>query len=250
MTCTSWRDRIERYADGEGSAEEMSAVADHLRGCAACAADVASRLVLKGAIRSAGRRYTPSPALRARVQRELDARTSRSWTASWMPWLAAAAAVGVMALVFVRGWSVSRQDRVFAELTDLHVATLASPTPVDVVSTDRHTVKPWFQGKIPFTFDLPELSRSPFSLEGGRVAYLEQSPGAGLLYRIGEHRISVFIFQERSGGVLAVGDGRSRRLTFNVESWSEGGLCYYVVGDVEESRIHELSELLKAASRS
>lgn len=250
MACASWRDRTERYADGEGSAEEMSAVADHLRGCAACASEVAGRLRLKSAVRSAGKRYSPSLALRKRVEKEIGARAPRTWTSAWMPWLVATAAVGVVALVFVRGWSSYRQDRTFAELTDLHVATLASPTPVDVVSTDRHTVKPWFQGKIPFTFNLPELSGSPFSLEGGRVAYLEQSPGAELLYRIGDHRISVFVFQERERSALAAGEGRSRRLTFNVETWAEDGLRYYVIGDVEASHIHELSALLKSAERS
>ena len=63
-----------------------------------------------------------------------------------------------------------------SELVDLHVATLASSNPIDVVSSDRHTVKPWFEGKIPFTFNLPELQNSPFTLVGGRVSYLNQSP--------------------------------------------------------------------------
>ncbi len=61
------------------------------------------------------------------------------------------------------------RDHVFSEIADLHVATLASSSPVDVISSDRHTVKPWFQGKIPFAFDLPELQNSDFSLLGGRM---------------------------------------------------------------------------------
>ncbi len=65
--------------------------------------------------------------------------------------------VAVVFLVLVYRSSSVRQDQALAELADLHVATMASGTPVDVVSTDRHTVKPWFQGKIPFTFNLPEL---------------------------------------------------------------------------------------------
>ena len=84
-----------------------------------------------------------------------------------------------------------------SELADLHVATLASANPVDVVSTDRHTVKPWFAGRIPFTFNLPELQDSPFTLVGGKVSYLNQSPGAELIYRVRQHQISVFIFQEK-----------------------------------------------------
>ena len=92
----------------------------------------------------------------------------------------------------------SGRDQVFSEIADLHVATLASSSPVDVISTDRHTVKPWFQGKIPFAFDLPELQNSEFSLLGGRMTYLDQTPGAHLIYDVRKHHISVFVFQERS----------------------------------------------------
>ena len=78
------------------------------------------------------------------------------------------------------------------------MATLASASPVDVISADRHTVKPWFQGKIPFAFNLPELQNSEFSLLGGRMTYLDQTPGAHLIYDVRKHHISVFIFQEQS----------------------------------------------------
>src|SRR5579863_78943 len=118
-------------------------------------------------------------------------------------WMVATAMIAILA---VSGLIIARVERihtrhgqqVFGELVDQHVATLASLSPVDVVSTDRHTVKPWFQGRIPFTFDLPELQNSEFSLLGGRMAYLEQTPGAQLIYKIRKHEISVFVFQEQS----------------------------------------------------
>ena len=90
----------------------------------------------------------------------------------------------------------SARNHLFSEVADLHVATLASSSPVDVVSTDRHTVKPWFQGRIPFAFNLPELQNTDFTLLGGRVTYLDQVPGAQLIYDIRKHHISVFIFPE------------------------------------------------------
>ncbi len=74
--------------------------------------------------------------------------------------------------------SASHQQHTYSELADLHVTALASANPVDVVSSDRHTVKPWFEGKIPFTFNLPELQDSELTLVGGRIAYLGQSPGS------------------------------------------------------------------------
>ena len=121
-------------------------------------------------------------------------------------------------------------------------------SPVDVVSTDRHTVKPWFQGKVPFTFNLPELGNSNFTLPGGRVTYLQQTPGAHLIFQVRKHEISVFIFQDRpetGRGMAALS-----RLSFNVATWQEGGLRYYVVGDASREDINALVELLKAAGRA
>jgi len=134
-----------------------------------------------------------------------------------------------------------------SELTDLHVATLASSNPVDVVSTDRHTVKPWFAGKIPFTFNLPELQDSPFVLVGGKVSYLDQSPGAELIFRVRQHQISVFIFQERGLREIRGNEAVRTALSFEVRSWAHNGLRYFVIGDASGQDLDTLSELIKAA---
>jgi len=138
-----------------------------------------------------------------------------------------------------------RKSQVVSELVDLHVATLASSTPVDVVSTDRHTVKPWFAGKIPFTFNLPELQGSPFELVGGRVSYLEQSAGAELIFRVRKHQISAFIFQDRAvpPDFPASADARS----FHLESWKQGDLRYFVIGDASAEDLRALRNLLENA---
>ena len=141
----------------------------------------------------------------------------------------------------------SRRERVYSELTDLHVSTLASASPVDVVSTDRHTVKPWFQGKIPFSFNLPDFQGTDFTLLGGRVTYLAQSPGAHLIYRIRQHEISVFIFQDRGNETAALASAPISMLSFTVESWTKNGLRYFVVGDVRAQDIESLSRLLRDA---
>ena len=91
-----------------------------------------------------------------------------------------------------------RQRSLYSEIVDLHVGSLASSSPVDVTSTDRHTVKPWFQGLIPFAFNLPELQDTEYCLLGGRMTYLDQMPGAHLIYDVRGHHISVFVLQERS----------------------------------------------------
>jgi anti-sigma factor RsiW len=158
--------------------------------------------------------------------------------------------VGVVSLSLNRDrWSQQHrgEQRLMSELADLHVATLASSNPVDVVSTDRHTVKPWFAGKIPFTFNLPELQDSPFSLAGGKVSYLNQSPGAELIFRVRQHQISVFIFQEQALGNVRPDDTLQTALSFNVRNWSHNGLRYFVIGDASPQDLDKLSALMKAA---
>jgi anti-sigma factor RsiW len=107
-------------------------------------------------------------------------------------------------------------------------------------------VKPWFQGKIPFSFDLPELQGTEFSLLGGRMTYLDQAPGAHLVYQIRKHEISVFIFQEALlPGHLPESASATKRLSFNVATWSQSGLRYFVVGDASASDIDGLARLLR-----
>ena len=221
----------------------------HVRSCPSCSADALARIQLKRAIQAAGRRYTPSAEFRKRMQRKIAAQPQRTFAPAWA--LAAAAAIILVAGALTSTYLGTRsaRDQVFSEIADLHVATLASSYPVDVVSTDRHTVKPWFQGKIPFAFNLPELQNSEFTLLGGRMTYLDQAPGAHLIYDLRKHHISVFVFQERSLPAKLEGNSVSpRQQPFNLETWSQGGLRYFVIGDASVADIDSLAKLFKAAS--
>ena len=244
-----WTAKLDTYLDGELPANEMRELDAHLRGCSPCAADVLSRLQMKRAVHSAGMRYRPSADFREHVRKSIAAKRRQSPIRMWAGAGLAVAMlllVGFVSLVFRQG-QIGRQQT-FSELADLHVATLASANPVDVISTDRHTVKPWFQGKIPFTFNLPELQGSEFTLLGGRVAYLGQSPGAELIYQIRKHQISVFIFQDRgTAGDLGSSAQSSKDLSFNIESWNQGGLRYFVIGDASGDDIRKLADMLKKA---
>jgi anti-sigma factor RsiW len=134
-----------------------------------------------------------------------------------------------------------------AQLIDQHVTTLASVNPIDVVSEDRHTVKPWYQGRLPFTFNLPELAKdSPFKLLGGKLIYAQHAPGAELLYQVRQHKISVFIFQARD----VHGEPSAGGQTFVVNGWQQGGLQYYVVTDAAKEDAERLRSLLEEANRS
>jgi anti-sigma factor RsiW len=251
MACQLWAEKLDAYADGELLPDEQRALREHLRGCAVCAADSLDRLQTKRAIQVAGQRFVPDAAFRARIQKSLAASRPARRTFSWFPALATAAVAALLvigALLVTQNRDRAREQNLIGELTDLHVATLASSNPVDVVSTDRHTVKPWFAGKIPFTFNLPELQGTPFVLVGGRVSYLNQSPGAELIFRVRQHQISVFIFQERAVGQTKTKETGQTALSFNVRSWSRNGLCYFVIGDASAEDLDKLSSSLKASA--
>jgi anti-sigma factor RsiW len=247
MVCESWKETLDTYLDGELSEADMRTFDTHVRSCHSCSADTLTRVQMKRAIHVAGRRFTPSAEFRRRVQRSIVPKPQRSLGLGWMFALAAAVIIAVGAVTSTYVGTRSDRGQVFSEIADLHVATLASSSPVDVISTDRHTVKPWFQGKIPFAFDLPELQNSGFSLLGGRMTYLDQTPGAHLIYDVRKHHISVFVFQERS--LRARLDENSlapEHLSFNMETWSQGGLRYFVIGDASAADIDNLAKLFKA----
>src|SRR5580692_8728600 len=251
MVCESWRAKLDTYLDGEVPDEEMRTFDAHVRNCPSCSADALTRVQMKRAIQVAGKRYTPSAEFRKRIQQKIAAKPQRSFRLGWT--LAAAAAVILVVGTLTSAYLGTRsgRDQVFSEIADLHVAALASSSPVDVISTDRHMVKPWFQGRIPFAFNLPELKNSEFSLLGGRMTYLEQTPGAHLIYDVRKHHISVFIFQERSLKFPArLGENflAPQKSPFNMETWSEGGLRYFVIGDASAADIDNLAKLFKVAS--
>jgi anti-sigma factor RsiW len=245
MTCESWSAKLDAYFDGELDTVESGTVQGHLRQCTVCSAKALEKLQMKLAMRAAGGKFVPNPALRARVQAGLRARRSTGWKVGWLPILASAAVWLIVGLLFVRDRDGRAERQLISELADVHVATLASANPVDVVSSDRHTVKPWFEGKIPFTFNLPESQGQPFVLVGGRVSYLRQSPGAELIFRVRQHQISVFIFQEQQLGKVA--DGSTSALSFGIRSWSHNGLNYFLIGDASPQDLDKLVEMLKAA---
>ena len=245
MSCDQWSEKLDTYLDGELSAAEARAVAEHVRGCAACAADALSRVQQKRAIRDAGQRFAPNPAFRAQIEKSLAPRRPLFGKRLWLPVLAISVGLLVAGAMFL---TLRRsQQQMIGELVDQHVATLASANPVDVISTDRHTVKPWFAGKIPFTFNLPELEGSPFELVGGKVSYLSQSPGAELIFRVRQHQISVFIFQDRDDEKPRENEWNGTDLSFQVRSWRHNGLRYFVISDVAAQDVDKLSDLIKAA---
>jgi len=259
MSCMEWQNRLEGYVDAELPPSEMTAFREHAAHCSDCAAAALALIETKSALRRAGHRYTPAPDLRARVLASARAQAKatrvesadfgqQKKTAKLLMWprgaLAAAALVLLATGLFFAANRYPR-PKSLGEFADLHVTALASANPVEVVSTDRHTVKPWFQGRIPFTFDLPELQGSPFTLAGGRVAYFHQEPGAHLIFAYQRHFISAFIFRDTPQLAIAQAPFSDRGSSFNLQTWTQGGLRYVLMGDVNAATIQQLADLLQ-----
>ena len=254
MSCRDWQTRVEAYVDAELSPDDMDSFRAHAANCTDCAATALSLIEAKGALRRASRRYVASPDLRARISAAIVTHPSKANTEphgqkpaipSWPKWALAAAALVLLASGLFFFAARSQRPSSLAEFADLHVADLASSNPVEVVSTDRHTVKPWFQGRIPFSFDLPDLQGSPFTLTGGRVAYFHQEPGAHLIFSYQRHMISAFIFRDTRQLAISQSSFSDRSTSFNLQTWTRDGLRYVLVSDVNAATLQQLASLLQ-----
>jgi anti-sigma factor RsiW len=242
MSC-QWRDKAVRYVDDELDVPARQEFSAHLASCTECTAAVNAQVGLKKALRIAGKRFTAPPELHAAVFRSI--RPDKTVN-PWWKWALAPLCLLLLGVIGFLLYPRPSRDPMIASLVDHHVTSLASTNPVDVVSSDKHTVKPWYQGRLPFTFNLPDLAGTTFQLVGGKVVYAGQQPGAQLWYQAGPHKVSVFIFQARPGAGKA---GSNRDLSFSVNSWGQGGLQYYLVTDANQDEAAKLVSMFQEANR-
>ena len=248
MDCEFWQDKVDAFVDDEMPSAQVRDFESHLRECPACSAETVARQRLKIETRAAGQRFMPSAALQERIREKIGSRKPARW--QWWPTAVGVAAALVLAVLAGQAWNRAQmRNELAVQLVDQHVATLAAVNPVDVVSTDSHTVKPWFAGKVPFSVDLPNLENTPYSLIGGKFVYFQQAPAAQLLFGIRKHKISVFIFRDH-GNTSSLGEESApvRRNGFVTQTWSEDGLRYFAISDVNGEDVRKLCEMLKAAS--
>jgi anti-sigma factor RsiW len=259
---------LSALVDGELTADQLASANKHLAGCPSCTSNALYQSLLKSATARAGHRYTPPPQLRERLvllaaqtNSQLQSRGIRRAYISQLRlfgrfgslgWVAVAALLLVsLSLVFVqraaqRAEKVSAQhSALVTEVFDQHVATLADNQPLQVISTDRHTVKPWFQGRIPFSFNLPQGLPSDTTLDGANLTYLGDQPAAQLVYSIGKHRVSVFL-RQRSGRAEA-NELPAERSGFHVLGFSISDLEVVAVSDVDPARLAELVSAIRHA---
>jgi len=248
MDCDQNPVALGAYLDDELPPGEAAPVREHIGTCPKCAAEIAELVRVRRGLRAARARFAPSAEFRRSIEQQIRQPDRRSWR----PQLVSAAALiaAVLLIVIAFGLFLHRTGDL-AEIADLHVNALASANPVDVVSTDRHTVKPWFQGKIPFSFNVPEFAGTEFTLLGGRMVYFHQRPGAQLIVAVRQHKMSVLIFQDdlELDRAFALPAGISHRKNFNLDTWQLQGLRFFVIGDADPSVVAKLAQTFREANR-
>lgn len=126
-----------------------------------------------------------------------------------------------------------------ADLVAIHVRALQTGRLTEVVSTDRHTVKPWFQGRLDYAPPVPDLGADGFALVGGRIEHVRGNVTATLAYRSNRHPIDVFVWPSDAQTAPL----RTVRRGFNVLHWADGSMQYWAVSDVERARIERFAQL-------
>lgn len=252
---------LNALVDGELSADQLASANHHLSQCPSCTSNALCQSLLKSATAKAGQRYAPTPDFQAqlalRIRQELSLRSAPdvdnartvTRTSSFYGWAAAAALLLLSIGIAMVQHTLSQAARASAqyaalatEACDQHISTLAANSPPEVISSDRHTVKPWFQGKLSFSFNLPDNLPSGTTLDGANLTYIHGRPTAQLLYSIGKHRASVYL-QQRSDDKISSGLSPDHS-GFHVFGFRTRDVDGIAVSDVDPARLSDLVSMI------
>jgi anti-sigma factor RsiW len=250
MSCANPTSRLlEAYLDGELDLVRSLEMERHLPECEACSAALRSHRALRSALAQPSLYHAGPRGLENRVRTELGKvpKDSNSGARGGWRWRAVAASLPVMATL---AWALVAIPRapsddavVNQEVVSAHVRSLMAEHLTDVASSDRHTVKPWFNGKLDFSPEVKDLAGDGYPLVGGRLDYIGRRGVAALVYHRGNHPINVFVWPEpdaRGGG-----DGEGSVRGYNVIRWRHEGMRYWAVSDLNLPELRELARDLQ-----
>ena len=262
MDCNHSRQLIDADTDGELDLIRHLELAAHVRACAACAEYARQAQARRAALHKSLPRFTAPPQLAADIRAALQAegathsshspetaraplvRRRSSVSFLWnLTGLAASLAFAVF-VGFAWGDARARKNLLLDEAVNDHVRSLQAGHLVDVVSSDQHTVKPWFAGKLDFAPPVTDLATAGFPLAGGRLEHLDGRPAAALVFHRRTHAINLFIWPS---GTHFSASREGDRNGYNTETWSEGGLDYLAVSEIPAAELAQFATAFRAA---
>jgi anti-sigma factor RsiW len=251
MKCRDVQLLLHPYSDGELDLVRHIEIDEHLAGCTECFDQVKNLQSLRAAVSSASLYHRAPAALRTRVQFAAPPVTRGRRRSSVQ---LAAIAAGVLFLIGASatiGMLLSRagksaDDRVAELVVASHVRSLQVDHLTDVASSDRHTVKPWFRGKLDFSPQVPDLTPQGYALSGGRLDYLSDRPVAALVYHRRLHAINLFTWPAGDNDERAV-RGLARQ-GFNIRYWQRAGMNYWAISDLNDQEFDEFVRLVQEQS--
>ncbi len=255
MDCQDARTLRHLYLDGEMGTDDAPSLEEHLRGCDACAAIFRGDRELSTALKLGSLRYGAPAELRVRIVRELaGAERGRRFgelrllAVGWNPVAIAAS----LMLAVVLGSTLTplipsaAKDHTADEVVASHIRSLMADNHLtDVQSSDQHTVKPWFNGRLDISPPVVDLAAAGFPLIGGRLDYIDKRPVAALVYRHQQHVINVLVWPEEKGGSAAPASLAERG--YNLIHLDRDGMSLWIVSDLNASELHGFAAKLTEA---
>ena len=244
MSCQKSDGLVDAYFDGELDVIRAVEFEDHLKSCSECRATISEYDGLRKSLRAGEMYFAVRESLEAKVREQLSGANGRNRPSPFRRWrpliaFAAAAVLVVITMVAVEAFRRSSHTTLLADqVVSGHVRSLMANHMMDVVSTDQHTVKPWFSGKLDFSPVVKDLAAQGFPLAGGRLDYLDGHPAAALLYRRRQHVINLFIWP------TVQPDTSPKSFTrrgYNLISWTQAHMEYWAVSDLNARELQEFA---------
>jgi len=255
MNCTEARASIAAYVDDELGTLECSRLDAHVRRCGACQRERSQQVFTSRELRRELTRFRAPARLHRRV-RGATHRGAEPAPAWWRRLVAAplapVAGFAFAALVSGNAYFLaalpSGEERLADNVLDSHLRAVMSGRAIDVVSSDQHTVKPWYSGKLDFSPPVSDFAAEGFPLVGGRIDYVERRAVAALVYQRRKHVVDLFIWPA-AGSRESAPENLARR-GYNVVHWTQQGMTYWLASDLEASELARLEALLVTAPPS
>ncbi len=251
MGCQETQALIHGYVDGELDLVRSLEIEKHIETCEVCSREYRTQRGLQKAIRDAPLRFKAPKDLRKRIQSSLRKAEKAAPTGRALPWLARWSWAGGIAVVLLAaalggllGYVVrvpTTGQLVAQEVISSHVRSLMGQHLADVPSSDQHTVKPWFNGKLDFSPPVKDLANEGFPLVGGRLDYLDNRPVAALVYQRAKHVINLFVWPSNDTS----GEQTITRQGYHVIHWANQGMTYWAVSDLNEKELGDFVGLVR-----